>query len=247
MARSNRGLIRLRIGFLRRTSSANFEHFGGFQSSHHTICDSGSAAQNLSLLARISAKTVAAVGIGQADCGLQCGQVGAQEGVGRQLVGKVDGTVGRPSARLAATSALREISAALSGSRVTAKRRFDAVYSWPEQISVSGGRAASFRRLAYIWAGVPSNRRPQPPAIRLSAVKARPAVGEMKGDMADGVAGHVDHPGEFRRRWQRCRLRVRARSSGGRRWASAAAPRTMAPVAARSAVDRPGCGRRGDG
>ncbi len=50
-------------------------------------------------------------------------------------------------------------------------------------------------------AAVPSNRRPQPPAIRLSPVKTMADVGEVKGDVADGVAGHVDDTCRSRRRW----------------------------------------------
>ncbi len=42
------------------------------------------------------------------------------------------GTVGRSAARSAAISAARARSAGLSGSRLSAKRMFEAVYSWPE-------------------------------------------------------------------------------------------------------------------
>ena len=47
-----------------------------------------------------------------------------------------------------------------------------AVYSWAHQTVVSSGQAVSACRLSHIWSGVPSNRRPQPSANRVSPTKA---------------------------------------------------------------------------
>ena len=90
---------------------------------------------------------------------------------------KVDGTVGMPAARAFVISLTLELSRGLTGSMVLAKAALVAVYSCPEHTVVSGGSAASFDRLPYICAGVPSNKRPHPKAIRLSAVNKRPDWG----------------------------------------------------------------------
>mgnify|MGYP003732232469 CR=1 FL=1 len=84
----------------------------------------------------------------------------------------VTGTVGRPASRSAFAAAARRSRASLPGSTDRAKRMLASVYSWPEQIRVSAGMSRNCARLAHIWPAVPSNRRPQPQAIRLSAVKA---------------------------------------------------------------------------
>ena len=56
----------------------------------------------------------------------------------------------------------------LSGSTCAANFALLAVYSWAQKTRVSSGRGASLLRLAHIWAGVPSNSRPQPRLNRVS-------------------------------------------------------------------------------
>ena len=88
----------------------------------------------------------------------------------------VDGTVGAPCARSSATRATLAETAAFPGSTWAAKRRLEAVYSWPQYTSVSSGRADSVTFSdSYICAGVPSNRRPQPAANSVSPVNTAPS------------------------------------------------------------------------
>jgi hypothetical protein len=107
----------------------------------------------------------------------------------------LDGTVGSSAARLALSSRIRSASASLPGSTANAKRRFDSVYSCAQYTSVSSGRAASLPSEAAICAGVPSNRRPQPPREQRVAAEQPVQAGRAPdvGDMAQRMAGHVEH------------------------------------------------------
>ena len=74
----------------------------------------------------------------------------------------VVGTVGRPAARSACTSAARAMRSGFSGSIERQKRALSAVYSWPQQISVSSGRIFSGWMEWNSSSAVPSEGRPQP-------------------------------------------------------------------------------------
>ena len=52
----------------------------------------------------------------------------------------------------------------------------------------------SSSRLSHICSGVPSNSRPHPITIRLSAENGASVLRELVGDVPDRVAGHVEHP-----------------------------------------------------
>ena len=230
--RTNRGLIGLKFGFICRTSSA-FSVQMPFPAAYVAKCDRSGRGCVTAVAVRTcpfwpgfrrkprhrrhrAGRRVPS----------SAGRCARRNGLVASSSDRRDGTVGRPFARAASTSPdARDKRRHCRVQGTAAKRRFEAVYSWPEQTSVSGGRRGEFRAGWPTSArAVPSNSRPQPPAIRLSAVKARPASREVKGDVAEGVAGHVDHAARLRRRWRSVMPSVSARSSGGRRWASAAAP-----------------------
>src|SRR5690606_28661119 len=80
----------------------------------------------------------------------------------------VDGNVMRSCARNRVTSANRWATCGLSGSTALAKRRLPRVYSWAQNTWVAAGSAASRCSEWCICSGVPSNRRPQPAANRVS-------------------------------------------------------------------------------
>src|SRR3989338_7448701 len=166
LARSHHGLVRLRIGFIPRSSSPKSARFR-FVCALGTKCDRRGAVwgQNLSLRARISAKTAASGASGRPSNAFIWGRLARRKGLVANSPERREGTVARFSARAGVTRAMRG---------------FGAVFSWPERIGVGGGGAASFDRLCHIGAGVPSNRRPQPPAIRLSAAKAQRLSGKWK-------------------------------------------------------------------
>ena len=126
---------------------------------------------------------------------LEAGVVGAQERVGRRLLGEPrrDGGLARGRGPRGSRSA-RACSAALPPSTDSAKRAFDSVYSWPEQTTVSAGRARS------VCERRPTSARPCPrtaarsPAPSGCRPRTAARAGQVVGDVADRVAGHVDHP-----------------------------------------------------
>jgi hypothetical protein len=132
---------------------------------------------------------------------------------------------------------MREISADCPGSRVIAKRRFDAVYSWPEQMSVSGGSAASFDRLR-ASAGGAFEQPAAAPGHQAVGGEGQAAFREVKGDVADGVAGDVDHPDES---WPPTSkvspVCSQARGRAGQAVGIGAAPSTMRPGRGAQRVD----------
>ncbi|MNG11454.1 hypothetical protein D3C84_949990 [compost metagenome] len=79
-----------------------------------------------------------------------------------------------PASRWRVTLARRSRVSTLPGSTATAKRRLLRVYSWVQNTCVSPGRAARRDNELYICLGVPSNRRPQPAAKRVSPQNSRP-------------------------------------------------------------------------
>ncbi len=79
---TDRGLISLKFGFLHRTSSAIFQILG-FPPDHHADCDK--RGSELVFSGPDFGKHGDIIGIWQADCCLQGGQVGPQIGVRRQL------------------------------------------------------------------------------------------------------------------------------------------------------------------
>ncbi len=188
---------------------------------------SAGSAQNLSLAARICANTSTSGASRMPSPAFTSGARARRNGLVAFSSSSDEGTVGVPSARARATRSTRLTSAGLSASTVSANLPLAAVYSWPEQIRVSSGRAASRVRVPHMSA---ARALEQPPA----AERHQAVAGEGGAERGGGDRRHGRWCGRRHRspapRGPTCRRsrpvppRCRAAAAGGRR-----APRRSPP------------------
>ena len=238
---TNRGLMMLRFGFIRRTSRAiSWQHANYAVKVIANVMhpDSGCGSEPVLAGADFGEDPVVRR-IRHADGGLHRGQ-SAHAGTGWWPVlrpGSRAWAGGLRGASLPDTRSAQDKRGIVGFKGCREAQGCRSVYSWPEQISVSGGRAASFCRLAHICGGGALEQPPAAAAIRLSAVKTMRLVGKVKGDMADGYGRARRSPRRPRRPRSPRRLRAGrgpAAAGGGHRrrhlrpctrWRRAARPR----------------------